>query len=600
MATGQRGGVICQLRATLLQDGAGLTDAELLDCWVSRRDDAAFRALLLRHGPMVLGVCRRVLRNQADAEDAFQATFLVLVRKAASIARRAQVGNWLYGVAYHTALKARAMSAKRRAKEQEAGTQRSGPDGDPEQARALLDQELSLLPDKYRVPVVLCELEGVPVNEAARRLGWPQGTVASRLSRGRALLARRLRRHGPGLAGLALTTVLAEAAQAAPPRLLASTARAALRVAAGGAAAPAVSPRVAALTEGVVQAMLLNKLKRVIGLALLLALAVGAGALQGQAPAPEPGDRPAARAARQAKPKPAPKEGRLYIQANHGFATIQPDGKGEKDVGRVANQDIRFQPYSARLSPDGKRLAFGQAVEKRTADGIGVWPPDRLYVRDMNGAAAGEVVATKEGTELHNWVWSPDGTKLAFNAWDKEGGSNWVVDLKTKKVEEVKLPRFKREGKEYYPSVQAWSPDGKWFLASGDGLLLVKTDGSAPRRFSKEFHSLMNGTCRFSPDGRKVLFVGVNKDKGETLYVLDVASGKARPVVEAKNFDRLHACWSPDGKRIAYCATLLDADGKDVGETSIFVTDAEGKSTTTVRAEKHKPNVIKLVLMDWR
>jgi Tol biopolymer transport system component len=346
--------------------------------------------------------------------------------------------------------------------------------------------------------------------------------------------------------------------------------------------------------------MLLNKLKRAVGLALLLALGLGLSALRGQAPAPEPGDRPAARAARQAKPKPAPKEGRLYIQANGTFATVQPDGKGEKDLGRVANEDIRFQPYSARLSPDGKRLAFGKAVEKRTADGIGVWPPDRLYVRDMNGAAAGELVATKEGTELHNWVWSPDGTKLAFHAWDKEGGSNCVVDVKTKKVEEVKLPRFKYEGKEYYPSIQAWSPDGKWFLACGDGLLLVKTDGSAPRRLFKDFHSLMNSTCRFSPDGRKVLFVGVNKDKSETLYVLDVASGKARPVVEAKNFNRLHACWSLDGKRIAYCATLLDADGKDAGETSIFVTDADGKSTTTVRTEKHQPHVIKLILMDWR
>src|SRR5205814_5739571 len=112
------------------------------------------------------------------------------------------------------------------------------------------------------------------------------------------------------------------------------------------------------------------------------------------------GDRPAARATRQARPKPAPKEGRIYIQHNSAFTTLQPDGKGEKDVGRVANADLHFQPYSARLSPDGKRLAFGQSVQKRTADGFGVWPPDRLYVREVDGAAAGAVVATKEGSAL--------------------------------------------------------------------------------------------------------------------------------------------------------------------------------------------------------
>src|SRR6266404_2733195 len=102
-------------RAVLRQDGAGLTDGELLECFITQRDEAAFEALVRRHGPMVLGVGRRILRNEADAEDAFQATFLVLVRKAASIRPRRMVGNWLYGVAHNTALKAKAMGSKRRA-----------------------------------------------------------------------------------------------------------------------------------------------------------------------------------------------------------------------------------------------------------------------------------------------------------------------------------------------------------------------------------------------------------------------------------------------------------------------------------------------------
>src|SRR5262249_21683839 len=169
-------------------------------------------ALLRRHGPMVLGVCRRVLRNDADAEDAFQATFLVLVRKAASIRPRGLVGNWLYGVAHTTALKARAMSSRRAAKEREAAA-RPRPEREVaaetwERLQALLDQELQALPDKYRAAIVLCDLEGRPLKEAARQLGCPLGTVGTRLARGRSLLARRLARHGLTLVGGVLATVL--------------------------------------------------------------------------------------------------------------------------------------------------------------------------------------------------------------------------------------------------------------------------------------------------------------------------------------------------------------------------------------------------------
>src|SRR5262245_62118211 len=163
MATSSVNGLIRHLRqAVLRQDGAGLTDGELLELYVTRREEAAFEALLHRHGPMVLGVCRRVLRNEADAEDAFQATFLVFVRKAASIRSRNTVSSWLYSVAHNTALKAKGMNHKRRVKERESGI------ASKEESRAevwqelqgLLDAELSRLPDKYRVPIVLCDLEG--------------------------------------------------------------------------------------------------------------------------------------------------------------------------------------------------------------------------------------------------------------------------------------------------------------------------------------------------------------------------------------------------------------------------------------------------------
>jgi RNA polymerase sigma factor (sigma-70 family) len=285
MATGPFGIVVGHLRrAALLQGGADLTDGELLECFLARRDEAAFAALLRRHGPMVLGVCRRVLRNEADAEDAFQATFLVLVRKAASVVPRQRVGNWLYGVAYHTALKARAMNRKRRAHERRAGAMAApaAPAEDWQQLQALLDEELSLLPDKYRIPIVLCELEGTPLKTAARQLDWPLGTVASRLARARALLAGRLARRGVTLAGGALAAVLCEGAATAcvPPPLAVATVQAAALVAADKAVpAGVISAPVAALTEGVVKGMFLTKLKVVTAVLVTIAAAglIGGG-----------------------------------------------------------------------------------------------------------------------------------------------------------------------------------------------------------------------------------------------------------------------------------------------------------------------------------
>jgi RNA polymerase sigma factor (sigma-70 family) len=176
--------VIRQLRkAVLVRDGAGLTDGQLLTLFIEDCDPAAFEALLRRHGPMVMGVCRRLLRNPPDSEDAFQATFLVLVRKAASVVPREMVANWLYGVARTTALRANAVAAKRRKRERQV---REMPDPEVVQPdlwhalRPLLDQELSRLPNNYRVAVVLCDLEGKSHKEAARQLGWPQGTLSGR------------------------------------------------------------------------------------------------------------------------------------------------------------------------------------------------------------------------------------------------------------------------------------------------------------------------------------------------------------------------------------------------------------------------------------
>ncbi len=270
-------------RGLTTAEGPAATDAQLLSRFVAGRDEAAFAALVRRHGPMVLGVCRRLLRNPHDAEDAFQATFLVLVRRAGSVRKREAVGSWLYGVAHRTAREVRAVLARRRGHEVQVEALPQPAVLDPEVAdwRPLLDRELFNLPEKYRAPLLLCDLQGKCRKEVARELGLPEGTLSSRLATARQLLARRLARSGLALSGGMLAVVLAEARAPAsvPAVLFQSTIRAALGVATGQATlAGATSAHVAALTEGVLQTMFLIKLKTVaavFGGVAILGLATG-------------------------------------------------------------------------------------------------------------------------------------------------------------------------------------------------------------------------------------------------------------------------------------------------------------------------------------
>src|SRR5262245_50618548 len=181
-------------RVAYVQAGPALKDEALLKSFVLHRDDAAFETLVRRHGPMVMGVCRRVLRDRHHAEDAFQATFMVLIRKAASLARRERLVKWLYGVAQRTALEAKKQAARRRAKEHDAMSQpKAVRDETFDDLLPYLDRELSRLPDKYRLPIILCDLEGKTRKVAAAQLGVPEGTLSTWLMRGREALAKRLR-----------------------------------------------------------------------------------------------------------------------------------------------------------------------------------------------------------------------------------------------------------------------------------------------------------------------------------------------------------------------------------------------------------------------
>jgi RNA polymerase sigma factor (sigma-70 family) len=261
---------------------AALTDGALLAAYVASRDQSAFADIVRRHGPMVLGVCRRILRNDADSEDAFQATFLVLVRKAGAIRQRQLLGNWLYGVAHNTALKAKAMIRKRQQKESEAGaTARAQSAGAVwQRLQELLDAEMSVLSDKYRAAIVLCDLEGKSIKEAARQLGWPQGTLATRLARGRALLARRLAGHGLALSAGALATLLCDSAASAsvPPLLAAGTVSAASGYYAG-AVSGLVPGHVVALAENVLSSMPHARRRLIAALLVMTSMLACAGGL---------------------------------------------------------------------------------------------------------------------------------------------------------------------------------------------------------------------------------------------------------------------------------------------------------------------------------
>ncbi len=303
-------------RAALLAGGAGLADGQLLARFIAHRDEAAFEMLVRRHGPMVIGVCRRILRNGPDTDDAFQATFLVLARKAAAIADRAKLANWLYGVACRTAQKARALALRRRSREVPMANLPDAPAATPETGWAdwlpVLDRELARLPDKYRIAVVLCDLEGRTQKAAAKQLGWPEGTVSSRLSRARAMLAARLTRYkAPITAGLLAAALAEVAATRVRAALVGTTVRSAVAVAGGSAATGVmISAQVTALTEGVMKAMLLSKLKIAIGapVAMILGIAilgVGADVVRGGRPgavgAPAPAAAPAAAASPQVR-----------------------------------------------------------------------------------------------------------------------------------------------------------------------------------------------------------------------------------------------------------------------------------------------------------
>ncbi len=364
MSSAQVGAVLRHIRQLAAVHGDDdLPDRRLLERFAACRDEAAFAALLRRHGPMVLGVCKSVLHDTHDAEDAFQAAFLLLAQKAGSIHRRGSVSGWLYRVAYHAALDAQVTAARRRANERRAVAM---PPADPvldlslRELRAVLLEELGQVPEQYRAPLVLCGLEEKSLDEAARLLGWSRGAVKGKLERGRRLLRARLRRRGLELpAGLLATALALHSSSGRVSAALAeSTLRAAVK-AAGGALGGAVSAEVATLVQGASKIMFRSKAKMVI--LLVWALGVGAAgfaaAKHGAFAALPEGDQPRAGSLKPAAPgKPAPP------------ARAGEEARGPVEVsGQVLGPEGR--PFAGARLYLASRTPLGLQSEERATSG---------------------------------------------------------------------------------------------------------------------------------------------------------------------------------------------------------------------------------------
>ena len=566
------------------------TDGELLECFVSRQDEAAFETLVRRHGPLVQRVCRRVLGDAHAAEDAFQASFLLLARKAVTIRARASVGGWLYEVAYHLAVRAKSNTARRAWHERQAAhmslaeTVDANGAHDADEIQALLDEELRKLPEKYRTPLVLCYLEGKTNVQAARELNCPAGTMSSLLQRGRDMLRGRLAKRGVALSVSALTALLAAdpvSAGVVSNALVRNTVQAAVLFAAGETAVAGIaSSQAVFLAEGMLNTMISAKLKFVAALLLAVGL-VGTGtslwvqqSASAQPPAVAPLQPPAD--AKPADARPADLHGDpLPEGALARMGTVRWRHPGPVSFVGYANEgkhlvtgcdDGIYRVWDVATSKEIRQFGKANAVADMNVE-----------VRQANGGVQvmiGSVGIFGTGTAL-----SPDGTILAalgkegiVRLWDVNSGK----DLRT-----LVSPQSNQS---YGNMGMVFTPDGKGIAVRGDDQsirLYGVEDGKEIRVIAKGPQAGQNGVVRvfypgqggnnmdFSPDGKTLAVIATeieNNRQNGIIQFHDVEGKKeVRKVKGPQNAYAGSVAFANDGKTIAWASIdglirLLDAE----------------------------------------
>jgi RNA polymerase sigma factor (sigma-70 family) len=586
--------ILHYLRRLAAGRGADPRDGDLLRLYLERHDEAAFTALVERHGPMVLGVCRSVLRHRQDAEDAFQATFLVLAKKAASVRRSDAVASWLHGVAYRVALRARAAGARRQAREAKAAGPAPALSADDlswGEVRATLHAELAALPQRFREPLVLCYLQGLTHDEAARRLGWPGSTVKGRLQRGRTLLRARLERRGFGLGAALGAAALTGPASAGPlPRALTAAAvRAAIPLPGAAAEGPA-----AGLARGALGHPALAKFGPAAALLLTLALAGGllwrqAPADGGRAPDEKAAPGPAAAAPpadRHGDPLPDGAVARLgTVRFNHGEGLnalhFTPDGKTLLSEGRgllrlwdaATGKELKHFATALTsfdvqaLMPDGKTLV---ALNQGSHDTLHFW--DLAQGKEVRVLKLPRRRAV-QSVYLRNAL-APDGRLCAVN--NREDVR--VFDVATAK-ELCKLP-----GKVEGARTVLFAGNDRLVTADKKGAVSVweARTGKLVRRFALGAPA---ERLAVSPDGRRLASLErreapfqlpnrapLRLHDRDVIHLWDLATG-ARKHALAGRPKRWHLGlrFSPDGKRLF--AAAADEEGPEAEVVTVW--DAE-------------------------
>jgi len=572
-------------RICAAQEARGLPDRELLTLFLGQREQAAFAALVHRHGPMVLRVCRRLLGDFHAAEDAFQATFVVLARRAASIRKKESVGTWLYGVARRVAAKARAQAATRRNRERRLTDMAQAEPLDDltwQELHDVLDEEIGRLPEKYQAALVFCYFEGKTHAQAAKELGWPKNTLTSRLERGRELLRQQLVRRGITLSVAALATALSEEALAAPvgAMLAINTVKAAMSVAAGKAVAGGcLSAQALALAEEAMAGMMLVKAKLVV-IVLVLGLAAGGAGLAGYVRLSENGPPAQAETAQKpaAKPQPAKKDlpvatdlygdplpkgalARLGTSRwRHGgvtsFVAFLPDGKHLVS----ASDDNVFHVWEF---PSGKEIQrFGPGVNEPPPPPVRIFKPpvamtldgkilayhhDRTELQLYEIATGKKLATLKYAGDHSRLAFSPDGRHLAVRDWL---GQITIWDWKARQSQAIAVRHNLNIG-QTPPLV--YSPDGRLLAMTSYGqyastIKLVdpsKSKGQQIRTLELDPPKQISAVL-FAPDS-KLLACSA---EGGMVHLLDVATGKQVCTFKSAKSGPVAMAFARDGKSI--------------------------------------------------